>query len=614
MGIILSAMAAAGDAGVQSENQNITQMNASDMDKERAALEVEKDKTISDNLQSQKDAPLNRFTKAVQDNLGAQVPVTPGAAATAAAAPAIAPAITAPTSNQTGNPLVDSVAAKEGLSPMQAKAMSALLGQESNNGKNAATSTDGAIGVGQIMPATFAQYAKNGESISNQADNLAVMARIVKGLGVQSGDDPAKIAAGYFSGPGNMNLADDAKTPWINNPSDGNGKSVSSYVGDVMGRMGPTDSAPTQLASNDDSQQGNQIQLGGSSPSASDAATGQTRNMTQSEAISAALSSMKTSDLPAYVAAKAALGDKFMSVADGAMLVDPNTGKVVISNTGKQDAAALLATQTEARAQMMEDGRNARQLAVLSAQNTTDTQFTKELKQLYPEGSADYNEALRQRINKETGIAGPAGGRSTVYNGRIIASGNEIASALSNITALPVETNTGFLGSGKPTSNGLLSSGLAGLKNELNSDQVKTYNTMWTGVARNLGTLETSGLATTTGLVSSIDKLSFVPGDNGYNALRKLAEVRQITEAALDPKLEDPSVPPQQKQFIQGVLDKVKAAVPYTHADLTNFKNAQDANPSMTFTDFAKQTLGTQSPSQSTSNTASAWSNLRIAN
>lgn len=135
-----------------------------------------------------------------------------------------------------GNEQIDAVAAREGLTPVQRAAMGALLGQESGNGRNTATSTDGARGAGQILPATFKAYAKPGEVIDNPDHNLAVMARIVRDLGNKSGDDPAKIAVGYFSGSGNINPG--SGTAWRNDRADGNGKLVSSYTADVMARMG----------------------------------------------------------------------------------------------------------------------------------------------------------------------------------------------------------------------------------------------------------------------------------------------------------------------------------------------------------------------------------------
>jgi hypothetical protein len=48
------------------------------------------------------------------------------------------------------------------------------------------------------------------------------------------------MAVGYFSGPGNI-APPGYETPWLKDTVDGNGKSVSSYVGDVMHRLGRGD-------------------------------------------------------------------------------------------------------------------------------------------------------------------------------------------------------------------------------------------------------------------------------------------------------------------------------------------------------------------------------------
>lgn len=123
-----------------------------------------------------------------------------------------------------------------GVSPA-ANVSNAILGQESGNNANIGNSIDGAVGMGQIMPATFKQYAQAGEDISNPADNLAVHKRIIEDLSNRSGGDPARIAVGYFSGPGNI-APPDSPTPYKHDAADGNGKRVSAYVSDVLGRMG----------------------------------------------------------------------------------------------------------------------------------------------------------------------------------------------------------------------------------------------------------------------------------------------------------------------------------------------------------------------------------------
>ena len=112
----------------------------------------------------------------------------------------------------------------------------AIHGQESGGRDSSATSVNGARGGWQVTPGTFQQYAKPGEKIDNPADNEAVGRRIIDDLSAKFGGDPARIAVGYFSGPGNVAPAG-SPTPWIEDKKDGNGTSVSTYVAGVTRRM-----------------------------------------------------------------------------------------------------------------------------------------------------------------------------------------------------------------------------------------------------------------------------------------------------------------------------------------------------------------------------------------
>ncbi len=128
----------------------------------------------------------------------------------------------------------------QGAPPTQNSTMAvreAILQQESGNSSAAPKSANGAVGPGQIMPATFAQYAKPGEDIANPADNRIVSARVVDDLAKKFDNDPQRIAVGYFSGPGNVAPAG-SPTPWVNDTRDATGKSVSSYVQDITHRLG----------------------------------------------------------------------------------------------------------------------------------------------------------------------------------------------------------------------------------------------------------------------------------------------------------------------------------------------------------------------------------------
>jgi hypothetical protein len=136
-----------------------------------------------------------------------------------------------------------SILAEEGAEHL-APVIESIYRQESGAGANARTSIDGAQGGMQIMPATFRRYAKPGERIDNPDDNMRVGVRIIKDLGKRFGNDPARIAAGYFSGEGNVNPGPGAA--WKTDHTDGNGKRVSGYVADVLSRMRTTNTRAPQ--------------------------------------------------------------------------------------------------------------------------------------------------------------------------------------------------------------------------------------------------------------------------------------------------------------------------------------------------------------------------------
>lgn len=130
--------------------------------------------------------------------------------------------------------------------PPLPKLQDAVFGQESGQGKNTQTSPTGAVGYGQIEPATFRQFAGPGQDINNEADNKAVGQRIIANYYQQYNGDPYRVAVAYYSGPGNV-APPGSPTPWIRDISrDKNGnpiKPVSRYVSDIATRLG---AAPQQ--------------------------------------------------------------------------------------------------------------------------------------------------------------------------------------------------------------------------------------------------------------------------------------------------------------------------------------------------------------------------------
>jgi hypothetical protein len=109
----------------------------------------------------------------------------------------------------------------------------ALFGQESSYGRNPRAGGN----VLQIQPGTWAQYAQPGENINNRTDNMAVGRRIVDDYMGRYGGDPSRVATAYFSGAGNVAPAGSAN-PFLKDTTDASKKTTSSYVADVMGRLG----------------------------------------------------------------------------------------------------------------------------------------------------------------------------------------------------------------------------------------------------------------------------------------------------------------------------------------------------------------------------------------
>lgn len=131
-----------------------------------------------------------------------------------------------------------------GTLPKATNINDAIINQESGNSNAAPTSVNGAVGPGQITPGTFAQYAKPGESINNPTDNRNVANRVIDDLKSRYPNDPARVAVGYFSGPGNVAPAGSA-TPYLHDYQDKNGKTVSSYVSDIQNRLGGNGAQPS---------------------------------------------------------------------------------------------------------------------------------------------------------------------------------------------------------------------------------------------------------------------------------------------------------------------------------------------------------------------------------
>ena len=79
--------------------------------------------------------------------------------------------------------------------------------------------------------------AQAGESFNSERDREAVSQRLIQQYTQTYKGDPARVAVAWFSGPGNVAPAGSSQ-PFVQDRADPTGKTTSSYVSDVLSRVG----------------------------------------------------------------------------------------------------------------------------------------------------------------------------------------------------------------------------------------------------------------------------------------------------------------------------------------------------------------------------------------
>lgn len=131
--------------------------------------------------------------------------------------------------------IFDQALLDEGIlgTPLEALARS-VYSQESNSGKNTATSNAGAVGGMQIIPSTFRSVADQGWSITDPYYNARAGIRYLKQGNEATGGDPQLTAAYYYGGPGGAKKL--ANGIAVADPRNPNAPTTAQYADQVLGR------------------------------------------------------------------------------------------------------------------------------------------------------------------------------------------------------------------------------------------------------------------------------------------------------------------------------------------------------------------------------------------
>ena len=145
-----------------------------------------------------------------------------------------------------------------------------------------------------------------------------------------------------------------------------------------------------------------------------------------------------------------------------------------------------------------------------------------------------------------------------------------VASAVEGINRLPTGSTLGILPN-LQTRDGMVNymRNFAGRK--YSKAEEKSMETLFTGITRNLASIEASGSATgLVGLASQIEKLRPVAGDTAFDVALKMADIRRIATENMTPLIQSGLMPPQQAQVANGLIQRIDAAIPYTTQDVVN--------------------------------------------
>lgn len=193
-------------------------------------------------------------------------------------------------------------------------------------------------------------------------------------------------------------------------------------------------------------------------------------------------------------------------------------------------------------------------------------------------------------------LEGTAGGLENRFYESMVSSANSALIELRNIMEMPATANAGIFGLGSQPGESVVRSGIDALRNKLGTDEVQNYSQQVANMARSLTYLETGGRATNESAIEELRRILVIrEGDNGFVVLQRLATVTQLIEKYLEPKLRNPRLGAEQKEFIRELIRDAKAAVPWTVSDVTQFQRGGGrvpVKPGESFIEWARRSMG----------------------
>jgi len=194
-----------------------------------------------------------------------------------------------------------------------------------------------------------------------------------------------------------------------------------------------------------------------------------------------------------------------------------------------------------------------------------DARHLAQMKELKQFGSSLKSEEKFQKVTQQTMMAQ-----------RAVNSLGGVASAVESIKELPAGTTTGMLPN-LQTKDGMMNYVRNTVGRKISSREAEMLNTLFTGVGRNLASIEASGAATgLSELSKQMQSGTYINSgtDDPYKVALKLADIRRIAVENIRPAIDSGLMPKGQAETASKLVERIEKAIPFTTIDVVKAANS----------------------------------------
>jgi len=198
------------------------------------------------------------------------------------------------------------------------------------------------------------------------------------------------------------------------------------------------------------------------------------------------------------------------------------------------------------------------------------------------------------------------GARSQAAVTRVLTNAADATSGIENLAGLRAGSRAGIFANVANTPAGALT-------RTVTTQEARDMQTTFAGLGRAMGGLATSGLAVDKDTQESYSNLVPKAGDSQFTAMRQMAELKQQSTNALDVQAKSPILTNEQKKYAAGLSARIKAAIPWSVADVQQLESSGNSGLSLRDIGTQKTNTGGQAGGAAAPGAGGAYSHLTDA-